>query len=295
MRSINTISEWRCHVLLLALVASAILLPLLSAGAEDLKTELVERITKEQVATLFPSAAKENVHTNWPLVQTELRQFGLGDSKEVVVYALATIRVETSNFSPDPERPSTYSKTIDQPSYAGIQAPGTERPFGKYDSTLTFRKDGTPIINLHLGNCYYTGIDEELMRSRHGMLPRTECEDGILFRGRGFVQLTGRYNYEQMQKQIKDKVSVDIVENPDEVSKPEVAAKIMAAYLSNNRGEIEQLLNGNNLASARRIVNKAALGLDVFSTAIHKAKIIVSTAEKGDSMPPSTPTGLSIQ
>jgi hypothetical protein len=196
VRSMNTISKWRRHLPLLALAASAILLPLLSAGAEGLKTELVGRITKEQVAALFPRTAKANVHANWPLVQTELQRFGLGDSKEVVVYALATIRVETSNFSSDPEQPSTHSTTIDRPGYGGIQASGTERPFGAYDSTMRLRKDGTPIINKQLGNCYYTGVDEKLMRSRQGMPPRPECEDGILFRGRGFVQLTGRYNYE---------------------------------------------------------------------------------------------------
>ncbi|HEV7515250.1 MAG TPA: hypothetical protein VGR07_03020 [Thermoanaerobaculia bacterium] len=233
---------------------------------------LVDRIAIDQVATLYPKKAKANVHANWPFVQAELKRFGLGDSREIIIYALATIRVETSTFTPKPESPSDYSKTLDRASYAGIQDPGTERPFGAYDSTIRFRNDGTPIINKQLGNCLYTGKDEELMRSRQGMPPRPECEDGMRFRGRGFIQLTGRYNYEQMQKRVSGKLNVDIVNNPDDAGKPEVAAKILAVFLVENRLAIERHMKAKNYVAARKIVNKAALGMEVFSGVINAAE-----------------------
>jgi hypothetical protein len=219
------------------------------------RDSLASRVPTDAVAALFPKKAAKNVSANWPLVQAELQHFGLGDSRPMIIYALATIRVETGSFSPDPEQPSSYSKTIDRPGYAGIQASGVERPYGAYDSTIRFKKDGTPIINKQLGNCLYTGVDEKLMRSRHGMPPRPECDDGILFRGRGFIQLTGRYNYEQMQKEVADKVAVDIVKNPDDAGRPDVAAKILAAYLSTRRAEIEAHMNARRFSEARKLVN----------------------------------------
>jgi putative chitinase len=229
------------------------------------------QVTEEQVAALFPKRARRNVFANWPLVQRELRNYGLSQSRDMVIYALATIRVETGTFSPAPELPSSYSKTLDRPGYAGIQASGVGRPFGAYDSTIRFKNDGTPVINKNLGNCYYPGVDEQLMRSRQGMPPRPECEDGIRFRGRGFIQLTGKYNYEQMQKQVASKLSTNIIANPDDAGKPEVAAKILAVYLANNRTEIEGSMHAARYADARRVVNAAALGLAEFTSFVKAA------------------------
>lgn len=50
--------------------------------------------------------------------------------------------------------------------------------------------------------------------------------DGYKFRGRGFNQLTGRANYANVGKMI----GVDLVNNPDLLSQPDVAAKAMVAY-----------------------------------------------------------------
>jgi len=143
-----------------AAIPSLLGLMLASQIAVGAESQLVDRVTLQQVAALYPKRAKANVQANWPFVREELKRFGLGDDKEIVIYALATIRVETSSFTPQPERPSQYSKTIDRASYQGIQDPGTERPFGAYDSTIRFRKDGSPIINKRLGNCLYTVKDE---------------------------------------------------------------------------------------------------------------------------------------
>lgn len=50
--------------------------------------------------------------------------------------------------------------------------------------------------------------------------------DGYKFRGRGFNQLTGRSNY----KFYGDKIGVDLVNNPDLLKNPEIAAKQLAMY-----------------------------------------------------------------
>jgi hypothetical protein len=55
-------------------------------------------------------------------------------------------------------------------------------------------------------------------------LPRSE---GYKYRGRGYNQLTFKGNYEFYSKLIK----VDIVTNPDSMLKPDVAAKVLVAYM----------------------------------------------------------------
>lgn len=51
-------------------------------------------------------------------------------------------------------------------------------------------------------------------------------QDGYRFRGRGFIQLTGRHNYETYSK----KLDVDLVGNPDQAKTGDVALKIACAY-----------------------------------------------------------------
>jgi putative chitinase len=237
-------------------------------GAE---LEYVDHLSSAQIARLFPKPARHNVLANWPVVRVELKRHHLGDSKALVLYALATIRVEASSFSPLPERPSAFSKTRDRVTYAGVADAGTERPFGSYDSTIRFDKDGKPIVNKRLGNCYYRGKDDELMRARHGDPLLPECDDGERYRGRGFIQLTGRYNYEQMQRQLKDEAGLDLVNRPEAAGTVEVAAAILASFLANHRQDIERHLSHQEYLAARKIVNQAGLGAEVFTKTLQLA------------------------
>lgn len=138
-------SSWQAVAFLLAAV-------LVTNVAAEKPPSDVTKLTTEQVAGLFPKRAQANVKQNWPKARKALETYGVYANPTLVLYALATIRAETGVFSPAPEAASKYSKTIDKAGYAGIQDKGTERPFGSYDSTIKFDKDGTPIINKRLGN-----------------------------------------------------------------------------------------------------------------------------------------------
>ncbi len=53
--------------------------------------------------------------------------------------------------------------------------------------------------------------------------------DGTKYHGRGYIQLTGKYNYEKAGKAL----GLDLVKNPDLVEKPEVAAKVAVWFWQN--------------------------------------------------------------
>ena len=60
-------------------------------------------------------------------------------------------------------------------------------------------------------------------------LGNTEEDDGYKYRGRGFIQLTGKSNYAKYSKIALGDEKI-LLENPDLANDPEVAAKILAAY-----------------------------------------------------------------
>ena len=50
--------------------------------------------------------------------------------------------------------------------------------------------------------------------------------EGILYHGRGFVQLTGKFNYQEMGKAL----GIDLESDPDEALDPAVAARCLARF-----------------------------------------------------------------
>lgn len=87
--------------------------------------------------------------------------------------------------------------------------------------------------------------------------------DGARFKGRGFVQITGRDNY----RRIGAKIGVDLIADPERANEPETAAKILAAFLSARETKIRTALTKGDLAAARRLVNGGSHGLERFSVA----------------------------
>ena len=89
--------------------------------------------------------------------------------------------------------------------------------------------------------------------------------DGQRFCGRGFVQLTGRFNYQRYGPRLSD--PVDLVADPGLASDPKVAAELLALFLGDRELQIKDALLHGNLMAARRLVNGGSHGLDRFSDA----------------------------
>lgn len=92
--------------------------------------------------------------------------------------------------------------------------------------------------------------------------------DGARYRGRGFVQLTGRDNYEKYGKVL----DIALADNPDCACAPEVAACLLAAYLDANREKLAKALEKDDLKAARKVVNGGSHGLERFSDTFRMAQ-----------------------
>lgn len=91
-------------------------------------------------------------------------------------------------------------------------------------------------------------------------LGNTEPGDGERYRGRGFVQLTGRANYEQ----IGQAIGIDLEGSPELANDPAIAAAILASFLKRKEAKIREALASRALIQARRLVNGGTHGFDRF-------------------------------
>lgn len=82
--------------------------------------------------------------------------------------------------------------------------------------------------------------------------------DGAKYHGRGFIQLTGRSNYQDYG----DKLGVDLENNPDLALDPVVSARVLALYFF-NRG-VDTAAHAQDWPQVRTLVNGGFNGLDVF-------------------------------
>lgn len=105
------------------------------------------------------------------------------------------------------------------------------------------------------GRRYFDKYDIGKLAKVLGNTPEADG-DGWLFRGRGYVQITGRANYDKAGK----KLGIDLIGNPDLALVPAVAGRILV------QGCLEGWFTGKRLAdyldrpapdyvNARRIVN----------------------------------------
>lgn len=151
--------------------------------------------------------------------------------RPMVLMAVSTIRAETEGFVPIDEGKSKFNTS-----------PGGS-PFNLYDA-------GTS-IGARLGN--------------------TVPGDGALFKGRGYIQLTGRDNYQRIGGQI----GVDLVASPPSANSPPTAGLILAQFLKNAESKIRNALATDDLPHARKLVNGGSHGFPQFKDTFDRGMTIL--------------------
>jgi peptidoglycan L-alanyl-D-glutamate endopeptidase CwlK len=97
--------------------------------------------------------------------------------------------------------------------------------------------------------------------------------DGERFKGRGFIQLTGRANYALHGAAIG--LGSQLIENPDLANIPGIAARLLASFLKTHEQRIRAALAIGDLHAARRLVNGGSHGLDAFTAAYNAGLALV--------------------
>lgn len=99
-------------------------------------------------------------------------------------------------------------------------------------------------------------------------LGNTEAGDGIRFKGRGILQITGRSNYQL----ISDDLGVDFVSNPEILEEPAMAAKSAGWFW--NLKKLNRLADIGDFVAITKRINGGTNGLLAREEYWNKAKII---------------------
>lgn len=139
------------------------------------------------------------------------------------------------------------------------------RHFGLADKQMVAYALGTIVCETWGGS--FVPSDERPSRysgpnfENYEMTPRlgnTKPGDGAKFRGRGFIQITGRFNYERYGDMIGKRDT--LLRDPDKANDPATAGLLLGAYLKDNEREIRLQLTQGRMRDARAVVNgRAAL------------------------------------
>jgi predicted chitinase len=176
------------------------------------------------------SAARIDKDEGYRTVAAALVDAGITDPEEQAM-AMAQLGHESGNFT-QLEENLNYS------------ADSLLRVFGKYFPTraeaAAYARNKEAIANKTYG----------------GRMGNQDPGDGWKYRGRGFIQLTGRDNYERVSVALGE----DYVNNPDLLTQPEHAAKASLWWWKNRNG-LRPAAQEGDVRSSTRLINGGYNGL----------------------------------
>jgi putative chitinase len=125
------------------------------------------------------------------------------------------------------------------------------------------------------GEKYFQMYDPQHAPRKAAALGNTEPGDGYKYRGRGYLQITGRYNYEQASKAMPGGFT-NFVDNPELVANPQIAVQLAFEYWS--RRTAPNISNWDDVRSVTRTINPGLMHLADRQDAYKMYKLAVAMA-----------------
>ena len=196
--------------------------------AEPVKPPSVPKPSAEAVKPPAPSAVTPKT-TTMAKAAAKVSPVMIGGSKGLVLGALvaagysksaqanimANVEKE-SNFNPRSEEIPKPEKIFSMFGPPGVK--GGQPENGKNKVRFQTLQEAQDIVA--------AGPEAYFNKVYDGRMGNTSPGDGYKYRGRGFIQITGKDMYNRIGKIIGE----DLVGNPDSANKPEIAAKIIPAF-----------------------------------------------------------------
>jgi peptidoglycan hydrolase-like protein with peptidoglycan-binding domain len=130
----------------------------------------------------------------------------------------------------------------------------------------TIRAEAAPFAPLNEGRSQFNTTPGGRPFDRYDHMTKLGNQgagDGERFKGRGFVQLTGRANYAKYGA----KIGIDLIANPDAANEPAIAARLLALFIKDCQGRMIAAIDQNRFDEARKLVNGGSHGLTEFTAA----------------------------
>lgn len=105
-------------------------------------------------------------------------------------------------------------------------------------------------------------------------LGNTVSGDGKRFMGRGFIMITGRYNYNKYSK----KIGIDLVSSPEKASEPEVAALLAAEFWKDH--DLNKYSDQDDIVKITKVINGGLNGLEDRKHWLKKCKEVLMSNQE---------------
>ncbi len=213
-----------------------------------------EKNRTEEVKTNPVPNVRNSGNKNLDLIRAALIKQGVNNPQ--IIIAVQASALEESNAQPIRENLSGYANTNNP----RIRVVFRDRVSKYNDEQLNVIKKDT----LRFSEIVYGKESGEKGRE----LGNTQPGDGFKFRGRGFIQLTGRANYEAFSKAIFG--DIRLINDPELAIVPEIAADITAYYIKLGlSGSIPRKLGFNLNSISQKDANLLVASL-VFGSALNR-------------------------
>lgn len=215
-------------------------------------------LTRTQIKSIFPRAAEADVDAFLKFGEQALKSSGILDAVTRLQYFLAQLGHESNGLT-SREEGLNYSA-------ARLMETWPSR-FPTLDIAKQYERNPEKLANFVYG----------------GRMGNVNPGDGYRFRGRGYIQLTGRETYREVGRV----AGLDLENHPDLAAKPENAIRIACAYWTWKN--INPACDVSDFTAVTKKINGGTIGLNDRLHWLSKVKTVVN-APPGTTPPKPAPT-----